>query len=249
MSDVALKLPIVIKLYKARVRRLAIGRRIEVQSYADGARLNQTCDLIGKCLQLETIMNDSSTALKNLPQPAGNSIHLHPSENNKLLLDVNATDCNNVAVLNGCFNDTIGKPGLASVELQTTLNMSNLFVVINLCGEHITWPNGVNLVGNWSDTVSFGRSKTIWNFYEAKTISLPISLKGYLLAPYAKVTLTANTEGSVAVKELLTTVQVHVPNLSPPVCLTTTTTSTSRTTTTTSDCEYRISFRLSLCSY
>ena len=92
-------------------------------------------------------------------------------------------------------------------------------VVINVYGKTVSWSGG-NLVGTWFDTVTTGRSHTIWNFYEATTITFDSNIKGAVLAPYATLTTRINIDGAVAVKSLDAGGEVHLPLLVFPTCTT-----------------------------
>ena len=82
-------------------------------------------------------------------------------------------------------------------------------IVINVTGGSINWTSG-NMVGSFNSTNWRGR--LIWNFPEATTINFGSrNLMGALLAPYAAVTTAGNLDGSVAVRALTTTAEVHQP--------------------------------------
>ncbi len=114
-------------------------------------------------------------------------------------------------------------------------------IVINVAGTTVDWDYG-NMIGNLVN--KNWRGNLIWNFYEATTINLNgHNFMGALLAPYADVTTSGNIDGSVAVKTLTTTAEVHQPEymgnptsacpaVTPTPTVTTTLTATSTSTVT-----------------
>lgn len=86
-------------------------------------------------------------------------------------------------------------------------------IVINVTGSTIDWSGNGNLVGEFTN--STWRSRVIWNFPQATTINFGShNMMGAILAPYAAVTTSANLDGSVAVRALTTTAEVHQPTFS-----------------------------------
>lgn len=85
-------------------------------------------------------------------------------------------------------------------------------IVINVTGGSINWVSG-NMVGSFNSTN--WRGNIIWNFPQATSINLgSYNFMGALLAPYAAVTAAGNLDGSVAVKSLTTSAEVHQPTFS-----------------------------------
>ena len=83
-------------------------------------------------------------------------------------------------------------------------------IVINVTGTTIDWSGNGNMVGEFTN--STWRSRVIWNFPQATTINFGShNMMGAILAPYAAVTTSANLDGSVAVRALTTTAEVHQP--------------------------------------
>jgi hypothetical protein len=130
-------------------------------------------------------------------------------------------DANGIAVYNLSANLVFGNDKVQQIGL-TSQNTGLQLVVINLYGASVTW-SGSNLVGDWFNTVATGESHTIWNFYEATTIVFDSNLRGALLAPLAVVTTNINIDGSVAVRSLYSTGEVHSAQLVFPNCVPTVT--------------------------
>ena len=193
------------------------GRMFDMQRYSAGARLNQEGDLSQACTNLTTTIQDLSSVLNNLSLYGSNTMYRHPKDNTKLVCDVISTDCNNVAVFNGSYDNTIGLPNLNSIEVMSTVNTSYSMVIITTWGQQITWPSTLSLTGSWSNSTN-GSSKTIWYFPNADTVDINANTKGYLFAPKAKVTLTGNTQGSVACDSLPAKTPVQLPYLQLPDC-------------------------------
>ena len=82
-------------------------------------------------------------------------------------------------------------------------------IVINVSGTTVNWQNG-NMVGLFNDNK--WQSHTIWNFYEATSITLQNNFKGAILAPLASITAHSNIDGLVVANNLTTQHEVHLPN-------------------------------------
>ena len=203
--------------YSNGIQYLVNTRIFEVSQYNNGARLTKTCDVDDTCQSLQITLPLLSTTLANLVQLAANSIYISPVKSNTLIIEVNAVDCNNVAVFTTTCADTIAKANLAAIEIQIAPALSNVFLIITISDQEVVWPSSVNLVGQWVDS-TVGRQKTLWHFPNADTITYDSTVKGYTFAPKATLILNANTEGSVAVNKLDANAQVHLPNLVAPDC-------------------------------
>lgn len=204
--------------YISGIQYLVNKRPFEIAQYNLGARLDQTCTLKDKCQILKTKITALSSTLSKLIQEPGNKIGMCPDVPNRLLIEVKEVDCNNVAVFCTSYDQTIGLNGLSTIELRIAPDLTDVFVIINIEGQQITWPSGLNLVGQWFDS-NAGRTSTLWNYPSANKVTYHAAVKGYTLAPGAKLDLRVNTEGSVAVDKLEAIAQVHLPNLKPPACV------------------------------
>ena len=90
-------------------------------------------------------------------------------------------------------------------ELQ--ISSGNQAVVINVSGTNIQQAGGQNFNGGF--TQDFGRSRVIWNFYEATEVDLNV-FQGSILAPKANVWI-GEGNGSIISKSLTHTGELHLP--------------------------------------
>ena len=206
------------KTYVNGIKYLVNNRPFEIAQYNLGARIDQTCNLQGKCQNLKTKLPILSSTLSKLSQRPANKIGPCPDVPNRLLIEVKEVDCNNVAIFCAQYDQTIGLNGLSTIELRISPGLIDVFVIINIEGQQITWPSGVNLVGQWFDSDA-GKTNTLWNYPGANKVTYQGAVKGFTLAPSAKLDLRVNTEGSVAVEKLDAIAQVHLPTLKPPKCV------------------------------
>ena len=93
---------------------------------------------------------------------------------------------------------------------QISLTMGSAdFVVINVGGTSIHWNHG-NMVGEF--TTETGRSRVLWNFYEATYLNTHSrGFNGSLLAPHSFLRVEGVVEGSVFVKSFRQMGEVHLP--------------------------------------
>ncbi|MDG2208027.1 MAG: choice-of-anchor A family protein [Pirellulales bacterium] len=93
---------------------------------------------------------------------------------------------------------------------QMSLTMGSAdFVVINVGGTYIHWNHG-NMVGEF--TTEMGRSRVLWNFYEATYLNTHSrGFNGSLLAPLSFLRVEGVVEGSVFVKSFRQMGEVHLP--------------------------------------
>jgi choice-of-anchor A domain-containing protein len=142
-----------------------------------------------------TVGNSLSTPANSQPGPA--IFHVQQ-----------VTECG-VAVFHINAADLFSNQLIQQIELNAG---SATTILINVAGQTVDWTAG-NMVGSFTNLN--WRSKILWNFYEATSINLHArNFMGALLAPYAHVSAQANLDGSVAVKSLTTTSEVHQPEFS-----------------------------------
>lgn len=80
-------------------------------------------------------------------------------------------------------------------------------IVVNVSGTNITFNQG-NMDSSWQAY----RSKLIWNFYQATSLSIDRAFNGAILAPNANLTNSTNIDGSVFVASFTQRGEVHLPN-------------------------------------
>ena len=120
------------------------------------------------------------------------------------------------------FNGTPGADGIAVFNIsgaalfqsglvqQIELNTGGASqIVVNVSGTSINWNTG-NMVGNW--LLQSVRANTIWNFFEATSLTFDRNFNGAVLAPLAHLTNTTAIDGSVFVGSMTANGEVHLPN-------------------------------------
>lgn len=120
------------------------------------------------------------------------------------------------------FNATPGQDGVAVFNIsgaslfqnglvqQIDLNTGGATqIVVNVSGAGIHWNSG-NMVGNW--LLPSVRANTIWNFFEATSLTFDRNFNGAVLAPMAHLTNTTAIDGSVFVGSMTANGEVHLPN-------------------------------------
>lgn len=116
---------------------------------------------------------------------------------------INAKDAEGRAVLNLAASNVFE---IQNQNMQLNNNANADFIIINLSGTSVTGAGGINV--NFQNSLY---SKILWNFCDATNLNLQaIPFRGSLLAPLADVTKSGGDfDGSVAVKSLTTTTEVH----------------------------------------
>ena len=186
-----------------------------------------------------------SVELDNLP--AGNTYEYPDPTGQPGPFKLKATykDSKGVAVFNIQTGHFFGNTKIQQIEVFNTVGAA--MIIVNVQGTNLEWKSG-NMVGSFLTGIS-NRAKILWNFPEATSINMQSrNFMGGLLAPGATVTTRGNIDGVTAVGSLITSAEVHLPNLinkcpdnnaQPPVlpqasvsgATTTTTTTTTATTT------------------
>ena len=121
------------------------------------------------------------------------------------------------------FNASPGSNGIAFFDIPNGNNLFNNdkvqqmslslgsadFVVMNVGGTDINWNHG-NMVGDF--VTEMGRSRVLWNFYEATYLNTKSrGFNGSLLAPLSFLRVEGVVEGSVFVKSFRQMGEVHLP--------------------------------------
>jgi choice-of-anchor A domain-containing protein len=181
-----------------------------------GAKVQNDSTLPSRCNTITSSIISLSQSLSQLPP--NNNVTIPSGQPGPLNFNVNNVDANGVAVFNVSLTSVFSNSNVQQIQLNPP-NTNLQLVVINLYGTSATWSTG-NLVGSWFDSVTTGRSHTIWNFYQATSLTLNNNIKGAVLAPYAVVTTGSNMDGAVAVKTLYAGGEVHLPLVVFPNCTT-----------------------------
>ncbi|MEM9251201.1 MAG: choice-of-anchor A family protein [Planctomycetota bacterium] len=103
-------------------------------------------------------------------------------------------------------NDIFSNSNVQQIDLSLDPDAEN--VIVNVGGEVIDFDMG-NFVGGF--VTNEGRSKVIWNFYEATMLDFDRSFDGMVLAPHATLVSQQIISGTVVVKNLNSRSEVHLP--------------------------------------
>ncbi len=196
------------------------GRTVLIHKGNAGARIIIDANLTSKCAAIENDIITLSNELLNMVNTSGNNISMPKSQPAPLNFNVNKVDANGMAVFSIDGNIAFNNLLVQSIQVVVNPNITNnvQLVVINLSGTNISFSQG-NMVGTWLSSTIPGQSQTIWNFYQATSISLSRNWMGVLLAPYASVSTGVSIKGTTAVKTLVTGASVNNPLITPPSCV------------------------------
>ncbi|MFZ4663603.1 MAG: choice-of-anchor A family protein, partial [Caldilineaceae bacterium] len=143
-------------------------------------------------------------------EAANNGVTLPSGQPGPAKFQVTTTTDDGVAIFQVAGADLFGNNLVQQIEL---IPGSASTIVINVTGSTVNWSGNGNMVGSFNS--SHWRSNVIWNFPQATTINMGSrNMMGAVLAPYAAVTTSANLDGSVAVRSLTTSAEVHQPTFS-----------------------------------
>lgn len=160
-----------------------------------------------KCELIKANSQDLTSHLTDLPTLDQNTIDIPTTTSSNLLIfHVNAVDTSNFAVFKLSADQILNNPLIKQIEIQSTVSNVEL-VIINLSGTDLILNHGT-FQGEWL-TSSNGRSRTIWNFYEATSITVNQNWLGTILAPNALITTNEIIQGVVIVQSLNTTNSVR----------------------------------------
>lgn len=152
-----------------------------------------------------TMLQDASAQLAALP--TNNTAQLPAGQPGPARFNVTNVNEDGAAIFEVAA-DQLFNNGAQQIELNPG---GASMVVINVTGATINWTSG-NLVGSFTDLQA--RSRIVWNFPQASTINFnSYNMMGAVLAPYAHVTTAANIDGTVVVRALTTTSEIHQPTL------------------------------------
>lgn len=195
------------------------GRSVSLEEGNRGASVNVNPNLTSKCIKMENDLRTLSNQLTNLPNISTNNISVPISSSGPLRFYVNRVDANGIAAFYMSANTTLNNPFTQNIEvvIDGIISSAVQLIVINLSGTTISYGEG-NMNGGWL-TSAIGRSKTIWNFKQATTISVTKRWMGAFLAPDASLTTNSDIDGVVAVHCLMSTAKVNDPLLVMPSCV------------------------------
>ena len=198
------------------------GRIINLNQRKKGANARVDHDLSDTCQSITTSLLALSQRLSQLSNTSGNTIDLPGSQPSGANININAIDGNGISVISLDGNTLLNNNNVQSIQIVIDSSVSSdlKLVVINLSGTSITFGGGSNLGGSWLQS-SEGRSRTIWNLYEATTFNNNNgkAWMGSTLAPNAVMTQNGQTTGAVAVKTLTSSASIDSPLVIVPECI------------------------------
>jgi choice-of-anchor A domain-containing protein len=154
---------------------------------------------------ITTILQDATAQLA--AATADNGVILPTGQPGPARFQVTTTPAGGVAVFQVSGAELFSNGLVQQIELSPG---NAAAIVINVTGSTIDWSGNGNLVGEFTN--STWRSRVIWNFPQATSINFGShNMMGAVLAPYAALTTSANLDGSVAVRALTTSAEVHQP--------------------------------------
>ena len=162
---------------------------VNLNQGSSGATAQVDNTLPSRCTDIIDRIKYVSTSLSQLP--ANNFITLPSTQPAPLYFNVTNIDANGIAVFNVSLSSVFGNSNVQRIEVNP-INTGVQLVVINVYGSSVTW-TAANLAGNWFTTGTYGSSRTIWNMYQATSLTFGSSMIGTVLAPLA--TLTINIPG------------------------------------------------------
>ena len=198
------------------------GRLINLNQGNEGANARVDDNLSDTCQSITTSLLALSQRLSQLSNTSGNTIDLPGSQPSGANININAIDGNGISVISLDGNTLLNNNNVQSIQIVIDSSVSSdlKLVVINLSGTSITFGGGSNLGGSWLQS-SEGRSRTIWNLYEATTFNNNNgkAWMGSTLAPNAAMTQNGQTTGTVAVKTLTSSASIDSPLVIVPECI------------------------------
>ncbi|CAF0835611.1 unnamed protein product [Didymodactylos carnosus] len=184
------------------------NRQFQMNGGNGGARVYIDSTLVSKC---QTVTSALQAFSLQLGQTTPNNNGTIPSSQpGPLNLNVNTMDSNGIAYFTFADGNSVLNNNLVQ-QIQITNIVNASLIVINLFGSTISFAQG-NMVGSWLTSL-YGRSRTLWNFYNCTTLTLQNNMMGAVLAPLAVTTAQANIDGAAAVKSLATQSELHTPPL------------------------------------
>jgi choice-of-anchor A domain-containing protein len=154
---------------------------------------------------ITTILQDATAQLA--AATADNGVILPTGQPGPARFQVTTTPAGGVAVFQVSGAELFSNGLVQQIELSPG---NAAAIVINVTGSTIDWSGNGNMVGEFTNSI--WRSRVIWNFPQATSINFGShNMMGAVLAPYAALTTSANLDGSVAVRALTTSAEVHQP--------------------------------------
>ncbi len=158
---------------------------------------------------LNALFNGIVTASSAYKDLTANSTITIPTSPSAATLAVGTLGADNVAIFNVSGSALFNNSNVQQIDLNLN-GKSPTAILINVSGTTVNYQNSGNFVGNMTATAH--RSKILWNFYEATSVTANKSFYGSILAPLATVAITGGAnEGSIAAYNLSANIEVHLP--------------------------------------
>ncbi|CAF1396330.1 unnamed protein product [Adineta steineri] len=209
------------------------NRQCNINGGNQGAQVVYDSQLISKCESVTTDLKALSLTLSK--RTSNNNIVIPAGQPGPLNINIATKDLDGFAFLTVTDGNSIfHNQYVQQIEIKNNVQAS--WIIFNVGGKIISFDQG-NIVGSLTQLDT--RSRVLFNFYEAQTITMQRNFMGALLAPLATVQTNANIDGATAVLSLTTNSELHKPPYIFPSCgntsstITTTTLPTTTTTTTT----------------
>jgi len=197
-----------------------------VSTIENAASITQNTSLSAKTVSIAAEIARASNGYKNLDATGTVLVKgRNQGSNDSITIGNQNIDANGFAVYELGTKTAKGKNSYLvdnqNKNLEVIYNLSNSSIdhlsaiIINVPGIKINFASKNNKISANSFLSSTeGRSKVVWNFYEATTIKLSSNFYGNILAPLAVLTSNTDIDGSVAVYGLSKqhSGQIHLPN-------------------------------------
>jgi choice-of-anchor A domain-containing protein/uncharacterized repeat protein (TIGR01451 family) len=186
------------------------GRTFNLNAGNSGATAAVSSTLTTKGNTIRANLAAASTQLATATATGSNTVTV-PSSPGALIFNVNFKDASGLAIFNVSDSSIFENANVSQIQINN--NVGATTILINVSGTTVNWSNG-NMVGTWLNDASStgGRARTLWNFYQATTLNFNSrNFMGAVLAPKASLTTSGNIDGVVAVTNLTTTAEVHLP--------------------------------------
>ena len=175
------------------------SKKIILKQTSQNATASGDSSLDGRCTNLNNMVSDVSKELVQLSMSANRVT----TAGDKINFNVNATDCNGVAVFH--INSPFGSCDGTKKFYLNTNKFNVTLVIININGTSVNQTKSCSYdAAVWGNKVPNKCRGIIWNMYNANTVQLRGTICGTVLAPQAKATGTdgVNVIGGLVVNEL-----------------------------------------------
>lgn len=195
------------------------GSKIILNDNRVGANVTVDSVLPSRCQNISNGLLALSSQLALLPANNISNPVIVDQQGKRLTFNLNNPDCNGIIVFNLSAESVFNRQNGQIVFSNNTNNID--LVVVNLYGVQVTLGSSVGFPSSWLTTEE-GKSKVIWNLYQATGLTISAPLQAALLAPQAVVsgTVSVTMFGVVVLEKFNTQAEVHHPYIIFPPGLT-----------------------------